>query len=121
MVSRFKDPDPKKLVLSREVTYDEAAMCKQNKKNGSQEESKASGNSKQVEFDVIPVESKGDDTDKEETPAQETPQEQEGSITASRPRRKICKPQRFADMVAYAHPIVEECVPTNYKEAKSHS
>ncbi|KAJ8624508.1 hypothetical protein MRB53_033038 [Persea americana] len=82
-----------------------------NKQNGSQYESKASGKSKQVEFDVIsvksdgdytneeetpvdviPVELEGDDTGEEETPAQEPPQEQADSIATSRPKRNIRKP-----------------------------
>ncbi|KAJ8616233.1 hypothetical protein MRB53_035605 [Persea americana] len=107
--------------------------------NGSQDESKASGKSKQVEFDVIPVKSdgdytneeetpvdvipvelEGDDTSEEEVPAQEPPQEQADSIAASKPKKNIRKPQRFTDMVAYALPMVEECVPTTYKEAKRH-
>ncbi|RWR77058.1 Retrovirus-related Pol polyprotein from transposon TNT 1-94 [Cinnamomum micranthum f. kanehirae] len=113
--------DSKKLVLSRDVTFDEAAMCKQNKQNDFQEESKAIGTSKQVEFDVIPFESEGDDTNEEEIPAQEPPQEQADSIAASRPKRNIRKPQRFTDIVAYALPMVEECVPTTYKYAKRHS
>ena len=74
-----------------------------------------------MEFDVIPVESEGDDTNEEETLVQEPPQEQVDSIAASRPKRNIRKPQRFTDMVAYALPMVEECVPTTYKEAKRHS
>ncbi|KAJ8632501.1 hypothetical protein MRB53_025837 [Persea americana] len=47
----------------------------ENKPNDSQEESKANGTSKQVKFDVIPVESEDDDTNEEETPVQEPPQE----------------------------------------------
>ncbi|KAJ8649791.1 hypothetical protein MRB53_002814 [Persea americana] len=87
------------------------------------EESKANGTSKQVEFDVIPIELNGDDTYEEKTPAQEPlpEQEEEDSIAASRQKRNIQKPQWFTDIVAYALPMVGECVPTTYKEAKMHS
>ena len=45
------------------MTFDEAAMWKQNRQNGSQEKSKTSGKSKQVEFGVIPLESESDFTE----------------------------------------------------------
>ena len=67
-----------------DVTFDEDAMWKQNKQNGSQEESKASGKSKHVEFDifdVIPVNSSGDYTNEEETPIDVIPIELEGDVT----------------------------------------
>ncbi|KAJ8632730.1 hypothetical protein MRB53_026066 [Persea americana] len=119
---------------------DSSSNALTNKQNGaSQDGSKASGKSKQVEFDVVPVKSDGDytneeetpvdvilveleddDTDKEETPAQEPPQEQADFIAASRSKRNIRKRQRFTDMVAYALPMVEESVPTTYKEDKRH-
>ncbi|KAJ8639086.1 hypothetical protein MRB53_015780 [Persea americana] len=105
----------------KQAYKDSSSEALTNKKNGSQEESKAYGASKQVQFDVIPVESEGDDTNEEETPAQEPPQEQADSIATSIPKRNIRKPQRFTNMVAYALPMVEECVPTTYKEAKRHS
>ncbi|KAJ8643984.1 hypothetical protein MRB53_005732 [Persea americana] len=124
----------------KQAHKDSSSDALTNEQNGSQDESKASGKSKQVEFDVIPIKSngdytneeetpvdvipvelEGDDIGEEETPAQEPPQEQADSIAASRPKRNIRKPQRFTDMVAYALPMVEECVPTTYKEAKRHS
>ncbi|KAJ8648884.1 hypothetical protein MRB53_001907 [Persea americana] len=105
----------------KQAHKDSSSDALTNEKNGSQEESKANGRSKEVEFDVIPAESEGDDTNEEETPAQEPPQEQADSITASRRKRNIRKPQRFTDMVAYVLPMVEECVPTTNKEAKRHS
>eukprot|EP00268_Persea_americana_P039753 TRINITY_DN39386_c2_g1_i1.p1 TRINITY_DN39386_c2_g1~~TRINITY_DN39386_c2_g1_i1.p1 ORF type:complete len:143 (-),score=40.62 TRINITY_DN39386_c2_g1_i1:167-595(-) len=114
-------------------------MWKQNKQNGFQEESKVNGKSKQVEFDVvpvesnddyideeetsidvIPVESKGDDSDEEEIRAQEPPQEQADSIAASRPKMNIRKLQQVTNMMAYALPMVKESVPTTFKEAKRH-
>ncbi|KAJ8647687.1 hypothetical protein MRB53_000710 [Persea americana] len=86
----------------KQAHKDSSSNALTNKQNGSQDESKASGKSKQVEFDVIPVKSdgdytneeetpvdvipvelEGDDTDEEETPAQESPQEQADSITAN--------------------------------------
>ncbi|KAJ8621610.1 hypothetical protein MRB53_030139 [Persea americana] len=55
-----------------------------NKQNGSQDESKASGKSKQVEFDVIPVKSDGDYTNEEETPVDVIPFELEGDDTGEK-------------------------------------
>ena len=114
-------------------------MWKQNKQNAFREESKANAKLKQVKFDVIPVEleddytdeeetpidvipveSKGDDSDEEEIRAQEPPQEQADSIAASRPKKNIRKSQRVTNMVAYALPMVEESVPTTFKEVKRH-
>ena len=45
--------------------------------------------------------------------------QQQDSIAYRRPRREICKPARFVDMVAYALPIVDDVISSTYKEAIS--
>ena len=56
-----------------------------------------------------------DTIDEKEILPQESPQQQE-SIAYNRPRREIRKPACFANMVAYALPIVGDDIPTTYKE-----
>ncbi|KAH9680676.1 hypothetical protein KPL71_026642 [Citrus sinensis] len=55
--------------------------------------------------------------DDEEVLTQE-PSQQQDSIAYRRPRREIHRPARFVDMVAYALPIVDDDVPSTYREAK---
>ncbi|KAK0597501.1 hypothetical protein LWI29_025983 [Acer saccharum] len=57
-----------------------------------------------------------DEEGEEEVLTQE-PSQQQDSIAVRRPRREIRKPARFVDMVAYALPIVNDDVPSSYKEA----
>ncbi|CAL8990666.1 unnamed protein product, partial [Prunus brigantina] len=75
-------PDEKKIVVSRDVTFDEAAMVNQNKHEGEIEATKTMSSSKQVELlktPVVPVRSDTTDTsptvdsDEEEAPTQEPP------------------------------------------------
>ncbi|CAL8995464.1 unnamed protein product, partial [Prunus brigantina] len=81
-------PDEKKFVVSRDVTFDEAAMVNQNKHEGEIEATKTMSSSKQVELlktPVVPVRSDTTDTsptvdsdeededDEEEAPTQEPP------------------------------------------------
>ncbi|BBG99268.1 transposable element gene [Prunus dulcis] len=124
-------PDEKKIVVSRDVTFDEAAMVNQNKHEGEIEATKTMSSSKQVELlktPVVPVRSDTTDTsptvdsdeededDEEEAPTQEPPQQQD-SIAIRRSRREIRKPVRFTDIVAYALPVIEDDIPSAYKEA----
>ncbi|CAL8991426.1 unnamed protein product, partial [Prunus brigantina] len=58
-------PDEKKFVVSRDVTFDEAAMVNQNKHEGEIEATKTMSSSKQVELlktPVVPVRSDTTDT-----------------------------------------------------------
>ncbi|CAL8990667.1 unnamed protein product, partial [Prunus brigantina] len=81
-------PDEKKIVVSRDVTFDEAAMVNQNKHESEIEATKTMSSSKQVELlktPVVPVRSDTTDTsptvdsdeededDEEEAPTQEPP------------------------------------------------
>ncbi|CAL8994262.1 unnamed protein product, partial [Prunus brigantina] len=116
-------PDEKKIVVSRDVTFDEAAMVNQNKHESEIEATKTMSSSKQVELlktPVVPVRSDTTDTsptvdsdeededDEEEAPTQEPPQQQD-SIAIRRSRREIRKPARFTDIVAYALPKAIGC------------
>ena len=133
---RLLYPNSKKIIFSRDVTFDESSMLKKKiedivEGNPQQVESTR----KQVEFFQKQIESTNnparivdadDDTPmieevteeegEEEVPTQEPSQQQE-SIAINRPRREIRRPARFADMVAYALPIVDDDVPSTYREA----
>lgn len=126
-------PASKKLILSRDVTFDESVMFTQNKHKVDQKENKTKGVPQQVEFEapvtsVIPVQtgdsltddSVGEDTVTDESPVQASTQ-QPDSIAVSRPRREIRKPARFTDMVAYALPVVDDDIPSTYREAMRNS
>ncbi|KAM2004372.1 hypothetical protein ACFX15_027830 [Malus domestica] len=124
-------PDEKKFVVSRDVTFDEAAMVNQNKHEGETEATETISSSKQVELlntPVVPVRSDvtttsptvnsddEDEDDEEEALTQEPPQQQD-YIATRRSRREIRKPARFTDIVAYAFPVIEDDIPSAYKEA----
>ncbi|KAG8497200.1 hypothetical protein CXB51_008576 [Gossypium anomalum] len=101
-------PDTRKIVFSRDVTFDELTMLKY---KDSQKDDKTSSTLQQVELE------KGNDdpaniggTNDEEVPTEEPLQ---------RPRREIRKPARFDDIVAYALPIADDDVPSTYTEAIS--
>ena len=111
-------PDTRKIVFSRDVTFDESTMMKN---EDSQKDDKTSSTLQQVEFEKV-----NDDpanierTNDEEVSTQELLQQQD-SIAYRRPRREIRKPARFDDMVAYALPIADDDVPSTYTEAISNS
>ncbi|KAG8479437.1 hypothetical protein CXB51_029202 [Gossypium anomalum] len=86
-------PDTRKIVFSRDVTFDESTMLKY---KDSQKDDKTSSTLQQVELE-----------------------KQQDSIAYRRPRREICKPARFDDIVAYALPIEDNDVPSTYTEAIS--
>nr|XP_027086533.1 uncharacterized protein LOC113708270 [Coffea arabica] len=56
-----------------------------------------------------------EESNEEEISTQE-PQQQQESIAVNRPRREIQKPARFADMVVYALPVVDD-VSSTFSEA----
>ncbi|KAM1671634.1 hypothetical protein ACFXTN_036619 [Malus domestica] len=124
-------PDEKKFVVSRDVTFDEAAMVNQNKHEGKTKATETMSSSKQVELlktPVVPIRSDvtttsptvnsddEDDDDEEESLTQEPPQQQD-YIATRRSRREIRKPAQFTDIVAYALPVIEDDIPSAYKEA----
>ena len=123
---RLKCPNSTKIVISRDVTFDEKSMMEK------KIEKKAEDIWKQVESDQKQVEEKSiispakiidapemqEVCQDEEISTQESQQQQE-SIAVNRPRRDIRKPARFADMVAYALPIIDGDIPATYREAVS--
>ncbi|KAH9784304.1 hypothetical protein KPL71_009603 [Citrus sinensis] len=97
------------------------------KQKDSQENDKTSSTFQQVEFEKVKTDPAGVDVtdsdfpsieDDEEVLTQE-PLEQQDSIACRRPRREIRRPTRFVDMVAYAILIVDDDVPSTYRETVS--
>ncbi|KAH9742736.1 hypothetical protein KPL70_003051 [Citrus sinensis] len=117
-------PITKKIIFSRDVTFDESTMLKQ---KDSQEDDKTSSTLQQVEFEKVKVDPAGVDEMDSDSPSIENdkevltqePSQQQDSIAYRRPRREIRKPARFVDMVAYALPIVDNDVHSTYREAIS--
>ena len=126
----------KKIISSRDVTFDESAMLKKVTIDGKVSEntfqqpegrlSQVEGTQKLVEFQttsVKPVEDQQTEHEAdigEEDVSNEEPQQQHDlPIAISRLRREIRKPARFEDMVGYAFPVVEEGIPQTFLEANS--
>ncbi|KAL3821238.1 hypothetical protein ACJIZ3_007143 [Penstemon smallii] len=118
-------PALKKLIVSRDVTFDESKFVKEKE---SKEENKESSLKQQFEFGSPAGSLSGDaplnyederDTEEEDVvePSPQRPPQVEESIATSKPKRTIRKPARFTDLVAYALPIVSEDIPTTHKEA----
>ena len=72
--------------------------------------------SKFVNTDNDIVVNEGNNLDESEAPVL-TPSQLTKSIAVRRSKREIQKPARYVDAVAYALPIVEEDIPSTYKEA----
>ena len=126
----------KKIISSRDVTFDESAMLKKVTTDGKVSENtfqqpegrlpQVEGTQKLVEFQttsVKPVEDQQTeheaDVGEEEVSNEEPQQQHDLPIAISRPRREIRKPARFEDMVAYAFPVVEEGIPQTFLEVNS--
>ena len=126
----------KKIISSRDVTFDESAMLKKVTIDGKVSENtfqqpegrlpQVEGTQKLVEFQktsVKPVEDQQTehegDIGEEEVSNEEPQQQHDLPIAISRPRREIRKPARFEDMVAYAFPVVEEGIPQTFLEENS--
>ena len=114
-------PDSKKIIYSRDVTFDESTVSKVTTTKLVQ----ADGAPKQVEFEGTienPATAEAEaptvevEHDEGEVPSQEPPQQHE-SIATDRPKRAIKRPARYDDMVAYALEIAADNVPTTYNEA----
>ena len=118
----------KKIISSRDVTFDESAMLKKVTTDGKVLEKtfqqpegrlpQVEGTQKLVEFQttsVIPVEDQQTeheaDVGEEEVSNKEPQQQHDLPISIRRPRREVRKPTRFEDMVAYAFPVVEKGIP----------
>jgi hypothetical protein len=129
-------PELKKVILSRDVTFNDDEMVRKCKVENSQIEESDHSTGKtmqQVELEVpkvsvqpehinFPVEIEEEITDEveEEAPTQRSLQ-QPDPIVVSRPRREIRKPARYTDTVTYALLITEEDIPLTYREAIGNS
>ena len=126
----------KKIISSRDVTFDESAMLKKVTTDGKVSENtfqqpegrlpQVEGTQKLVEFQTTSVKPVEDQLTKHEADVgevevsnEEPQQQQDLPIAIKRPRREIRKPARFEDMVAYAFPVVEEGIPQTFLEANS--
>ena len=113
----------KKIISSKDVTFDESAMLKKVTIDGKVSENtfqqlegslpQVEGTQKLVEFQttsVKPVEDQQTehetDIGEEEVSNEEPQQQHDLPIAISGPRRETRKPARFEDMVAYAFPVV---------------
>ncbi|KAI9162288.1 hypothetical protein LWI28_025807 [Acer negundo] len=113
---RLWNSESKKIILSRDVTFDESAMLKQTLQDIKNENPNSL---QQVEFEfpkksekASPTVNGPDDQDEisveveDSAPLSEIRQQPE-SIAISRPLRDIQKPARYTDMVAYALPVTD--------------
>ncbi|KAE8708956.1 hypothetical protein F3Y22_tig00110332pilonHSYRG00622 [Hibiscus syriacus] len=92
--------DTKKIICSRDVTFDKSSLIKK----VTNEAVQTSSTPQQVEHTPKQVQT-------------QEPLETPEPLTVTRPRREICRPARFVDMVAYALPVVDDDIPITYQEA----
>ena len=105
-------PVTKKIIFSRNVTFDESVMLKQ---KDSQEDDKTSSTLQQVEFEKVKADPAGVDemdsgspsTENDEEVLTQEPSQQQELIAYRRSHTEICRPARFVDMVAYAFSTIE--------------
>ena len=116
--------ETKKVIFSRDVTFDESTMLK---KVTSENMKQTDDTLKQVEFDgnrIVPANAENDvdspiieeELNEEEVQTQE-PLHQPESIVQRKEKRTIRKPVRYADMVSFTSPIATDDVPATYNEA----
>ena len=116
--------ESKKIVLSRDVTFDESVMLRQ---TTSDTENESPNTTSKVLLEapenlqtVDNGEDENDDqdeiSDEVEIPSP-SPIIQPENIATTRPRREIRKPARYTDIVAFALPIIDDNVPCTYREA----
>ncbi|KAM1373507.1 hypothetical protein ACFX2I_024202 [Malus domestica] len=122
-------PKIKKLVISRDMTFDEESMFKDSEKNVKdvqQVELKkvASSTSNPISVDVEATTSEevGDHEDVEEVEIEDSFQNEEQVspqefIAKNRGKRHITKPAWYNDYVAFALPIITDEIPSNFEEA----
>ncbi|GJW86312.1 retrotransposon protein, putative, ty1-copia subclass [Tanacetum coccineum] len=114
-------PKTKKMIFSRDVTFNESAMLKKVIVE------QLDGTPKKVKFEriIIPANKEtGDnspmvegDYEEEEVQAEEPQEQQHESITTSKPKRNTKRPACLNDMVACTSSIATDDVPTTYSEA----
>ncbi|KAL5757095.1 hypothetical protein ACOSQ2_021841 [Xanthoceras sorbifolium] len=125
------DPKSPKVIISRDVVFDESAMLHPVKETSTRKDisvpsnTDAASSSKQVEFEV---ENEPSLQNRVQMPTpieeEETPQsEEEDSIAKHKPPRKKRRPQRLADYVSFALAVAEDTnavgEPSTYSEAVS--
>ena len=117
-------PELKKVVLSRDVTFDESGML-QLKSSDKENLSPTSTQQVELESQAVPTKTvrKVDNPNVESDDIDTTPDLKEAqtsqpakSIATSRQQRVIRRPARYTDTVAYALPVIEG-VPCTYKDA----
>ena len=117
-------PELKKVVLSRDVTFDESGML-QLKSSDKENLSPTSTQQVELESQAVPTKTvrKVDNPNVESDDIETTPNLKEAqtsqsakSIATSRQQRVIRRPARYTDIVAYALPVIEG-VPCTYKDA----
>ncbi|KAK0599620.1 hypothetical protein LWI29_007024 [Acer saccharum] len=127
---RLWNSESRKIILSRDVTFDESAMLKQiprdseneNPNSLQQVEFKTPKKSEKASPTVDHPDDEFDDQDEisveveDSAPVPENRQQPE-SIATSKPIRDIRRPARYTDMVAYALPVTDDDVPYTYREA----
>ena len=113
-------PESKKIVISRDIAFDEMSMLGQ----------RTIANEVMVDIDEgtpKPVEPVGSDVQEDsvevedfaDTSNDET--HDDGPIALRKPKRNTRKPAKFNDMAAYALPVVSEDIPLSYLEARHSS
>ncbi|KAG8479822.1 hypothetical protein CXB51_029312 [Gossypium anomalum] len=117
----------KKMICSRDVTFDESATLKKVANEDIQTgdtPQQVECTPKQVEFEqvrICPVNKSNSPATMEELEVEEVltqePLSTPEPVAVARPRREIRRPARFTDMVAYALPIVDDDIPVTYQEA----
>ncbi|KAI9200529.1 hypothetical protein LWI28_009470 [Acer negundo] len=114
---RLWNSESKKIILSRDVTFDESAMLKYTLRDT---ENENPNSLQRVEFEVPKKLEKASPTvdgpDDQEVEVEDSAplfeiRQQLESIATSRPKRDIRKPTRYIDMVAYALPVTDGDVP----------
>ncbi|KAE8703256.1 DEAD-box ATP-dependent RNA helicase 57 [Hibiscus syriacus] len=121
---RLWSPETKKIIFSRDVTFDESTMLR---KVTSEKLEQTDGTPKQVEFEgsrIDPASKETDDDshmveeelDEEEVQTQEPPQQHE-SIALRKGKSTIRQLARYVDMVSFASPIAIDDVPATFNEA----
>ncbi|KAG8479441.1 hypothetical protein CXB51_029725 [Gossypium anomalum] len=119
--------DTKKIICSRDVTFDESATLKKVADEDIQTgdtPQQVDCTPKQVEFEqvrICPVNKFNSPATIEELEVEEVLTQELLStpepVAVARPRREIRRPARFTDMVAYALPVVDDDIPVTYQEA----
>ncbi|KAM1465608.1 hypothetical protein ACFXTO_045089 [Malus domestica] len=122
-------PEMKRLVISRDVTFDEESMFRNFEKNVKdvqqvELEKVAFGTSNPISTDVeaITSEKVGDHEDVEEVELEDSIQVEEQVspqefIAKNRGKRQITKPARYSDYVVFALHIITDEIPSNFEEA----